>query len=83
MSSTIWTEADTQRALSLWTDYQSAHDLSDREGQTAGIDPETGDIWFGDSAKDIVRQLDERGTRKPLYFVRVGRDYYVRKGGRR
>ena len=47
---------------------------------TAGIDPVSGQIWFGASAKDIVAQMEAEGIVTPLYFVRVGTDYYLRKG---
>ena len=76
------TEQDTQKALQLWREYQALHDLSDRKGQVAGIDPESGRVWFGASALDIVRQLEAEAQRKPLYFIRVGYNHYLRKGRR-
>jgi hypothetical protein len=82
MSTSTWTPEDTQTATRLWEEYQASHDVSDQKGRTAGIDPQSGRVWFGDSLKDIVQQMDEEGSRTPLYFVRVGYDYYVRKGGR-
>ena len=81
MSTRTWGEEDTARARQIWADYQQQHDISDRIGQTAGIDPVSGRIWFGESAKDIVQQMDAAGAFTSLYFVRVGFDYYVRKGG--
>jgi uncharacterized protein YbjT (DUF2867 family) len=78
-----WTEADTDRALEIWADYQRDHDLTDRQGQTAGIDPVTGRVWFDDSAKAIWEQMKTQGVDTPLYYVRVGSDFYVRKGGHR
>jgi hypothetical protein len=75
-----WTEEDTARAQGFWREYQQAHDVSDRLGQTAGIDPKTGRVWFGKSALDIVEQLDAQNARRLLYFVTVGLDYYRRKG---
>jgi hypothetical protein len=83
MAQATWTSADLQRAMQLWAEYEKNHDLSDRLGQTAGIDPVSGHIWFGESAKDIWRQQDAEGTQAPCYFVRVGKDHYLRKGGRR
>ena len=77
------TEIDTERARHCWAAYQLQHDVSDRMGQVAGIDPVSGRIWFGASAQAIVAQLDTEGVRLPLYFVRVGADYYLRKGGQR
>jgi hypothetical protein len=82
MSTSTWTPNDTQTAMRLWDEYQASHDVSDLKGRTAGIDPHTGRVWFGDSAIDIARQMDAEGQRTPLYFVRVGYDYYLRKGRR-
>ena len=53
------------------------------KGQAAGIDPVSGRIWFGESATDIWQQMEAEGIDIPLYYVRVGYDYYVRKGGHR
>jgi hypothetical protein len=78
-----WTERDTERAQQVWAAYQRQHDISDRIDQTAGIDPVSGQIWFGASAKDIVAQMEAEWRATPLYFVRVGTDYYLRKGGYR
>jgi hypothetical protein len=83
MSAVAWTEFDTQRAKQYWAEYVASHDLSDRVGQAAGIDPVTGQVWFGESAAEIARQLKEAGTPKPLFFMRVGYKTYLRKGGRR
>ena len=43
-------------------------------------DPLSGQIWFGTSAKDIRTQLEAEEITIPLYFIRVGSDYYLRKG---
>lgn len=83
MSTTQWTEDDTNKARQIWEEYQKEHDLSDRIGQAAGIDPRTGEVWFGDSALDIVDQRREKGLTSPLFFERVGSPAYWRKGGRR
>jgi len=82
MSSSTWTDADTARALQIWADYQQQHDVSDRIGQAVGIDPVSGRVWFGESALDIRRQMDAEGIDAPLYLLRVGFDYYLRKGPR-
>ena len=82
-ATTNWSAADTQRAIEIWREYQAAHDVTDRVGQTAGIEPETGRVWFGVSAQDIARQMDSAGGQHPFYAVRVGSEHYVRKGGRR
>ncbi len=81
--SSNWTQADTSRAIQIWSQYQQQHDVAGLIGQTAGIDPASGRVWFGDSATDIWEQMDAQGIETPLYYVRVGSDYYVRKGGRR
>ena len=83
MTETNWSPAHLARAKQIWAEYLKEHDVSERLGQTAAIDPISGRVWFGDSATDIWRQQDAEGTRTPCYIVRVGKDYYLRKGGRR
>jgi hypothetical protein len=82
MTTSSWTEADSVRAREVWAEYERSHDLSSRTGQTAGIDPVTGRVWFGGSIKEVVAQLESAGVDTPLYFVRVGSPTYYRKGGR-
>ncbi len=77
------TEADSRRAKRIWTEYQKQHNIAERIGQTAGIDPESERIWFGDSALEIVQQRLAEGLTSPLFFERVGYSAYLRKGGRR
>jgi hypothetical protein len=83
MVETSWTEQDTIRALEYWKAYQATHDISDRIGQAVGIDPVEGHIWFGSDALDVTRKKTADGVDRPLYLLRVGKDYYLRKGGRR
>ena len=83
MSVLNWTAADTARAKEIWADYQRAHDVSGRLGQTVGIDPVSGHIWFGDSIADVVSQRDTDRVDSSLFFERVGAETYWRKGGRR
>ena len=83
METPTWTEADTDAAARIWNEYQAEHDLADRIGQTAGIDPHTGDVWFGESIVDVVTQRDALGLTSPLQFERVGFKTYLRKGGHR
>ena len=59
----------------------SSTTMSRKRGQTAGIDPVSGCIWFGDSVQDVVAQRDAAGYGNPLYLVRVGYETYYRKGG--
>ena len=83
MTQDTWTKTDTEKAHQYWEAYQQQHDLSGRQGQTAGIDPVSGRIWFGPSAKAIVAQLAAEGLTMPLYFLRIGSDVYLRKGYQR
>jgi hypothetical protein len=82
MTVRAWRDEDTTQAQQWWAVYQQTHDLTARRGQTAGIDPVQGRVWFGDSAQAIATQVATEGVSTPLYFVRVGSDYYLRKGGR-
>jgi hypothetical protein len=79
----IWTEADSERAVQIWSEYEQNHDVSQMKGQTAGIDPGTSHIWFGDSIEDVVAQRDGAGSDALLYFVRIGYKTYYRKVGKR
>ena len=78
-----WQESDSIKAKQIWIEYQRQHDLSDRIGQTAGIDPRSGRIWVGSSVRDIVAQRSVEGLHSPLYFERVGSAAYLHKGSRR
>lgn len=82
MTLSPWAEADSHRAREIWSQYQQHHDVSERVGQTAGIEPVSGRIWFGDSIQDVVAQRDADGSAAPLFFVRIGSATYYRKGGR-
>jgi hypothetical protein len=83
MPSTPWTSGDSERALKFWEEYQRQNDVSARKGQAVGIDPNSGHVWFGESSLDIKLQQQAANDQTPLYFLRVGHDYYGRKGGRR
>jgi hypothetical protein len=74
---------DTERAREIWHEYQLTHDVSAVVGQTAGIDPDSGEVFCGTDAKDIVSKLLAAGTHRPLFFVRIGSDHYIEKRGRR
>ena len=39
MKHSNWTEADSRNAKRIWAEYQKQHDITERIGQTAGIDP--------------------------------------------
>lgn len=77
------TEEELARAMQIWADYQKQHDLSDRKGQAAGIDPFSGRVWFGESARDIYYQRRAEGIETVFFCARVGSPTYLRKGGRR
>lgn len=78
-----WTDEQIAAAQRIWQDYLQSHDVDDRKGQIAGIDPETGEVWFGEWFTDIIRERREQGLVNPLWFERVGYPTALRKGGRR
>ena len=49
-----WEQTDSHEAKQIWAEYQKQHNLSDRIGQTAEIDPKSKRISFGSSIRDIV-----------------------------
>ena len=77
-----WEQTDSCKAKQIWTEYQKQRNISDRIGQTAGIDPKSRRIWFGSSIRDIVLQRASEGLNSLLFFRRVGSETYFRKGGR-
>jgi hypothetical protein len=81
-STPTWSEADTATAKRIWAEYQQTHDVSALRGQAAGIDPRTGEVWFGEDAVDIQQQRKALGLKGQLLFERVGFDTYLRKGRR-
>ena len=78
-----WTDADSIRARRIWADYQALHDIARHLGETVGIDPSSGRVWFGETALDVTENMNAAGVDVPLYCVRVGQDYYVRKAQNR
>jgi hypothetical protein len=82
MSVSNWTEADSARALQIWAEYQQLHDVSARKGQAVGIEPISGRVWFGQSAKEIWQQMNQEGIDAPIYTFRVGSSYYGRNRAR-
>lgn len=74
---------DVERARAVWDEYQRQHDITPLIDQTAGIEPVSGRIWFGESAIDVHDKMIADGVNAPFYAVRVGYDYYLRKGIRR
>jgi hypothetical protein len=78
-----WTEADSNRAQAIWSEYQQRNDVSGNLGQTVGIDPVSGNVWFGESVQAVIAQRDADRIANPLFFIRVGSPTYYRKGGHR
>lgn len=83
MNASTWTESDTAKAERIWSDYQKQHDLSNCIGKTAGIDPNSGRVWIGESIQDVLSQRNADGVDSLLFFERIGSKTYYRKGGRR
>lgn len=79
----MWTQTDSRKAKQIWKEYRKQHNLSDRIGLTAGIDPKSRRVWFGTSIQDIVLQRKAEGLDSPLFFERVGSETYLRKVGHR
>ena len=71
-----------ERAKEVWRKYQEANDVSHLRGMTAAIDPESGRVWIGDDPIRVFDQITADGFGPPVYLVRVGYDYLVRKGRR-
>jgi hypothetical protein len=83
MAMTEQSPLDVERAQAIWREYVACHDLAKLTDRAAGIDPVSGQIWFGESASEIYCRLKAEGREVPLFFVRVGHETYWRKGGRR
>jgi hypothetical protein len=73
---------DVNKAQQIWAEYERSHDLTDRQSEAVGIDPETGEVFFGESAKAITLRLVREGRNRPLYFRWVNNPIYGRKGRR-
>jgi hypothetical protein len=78
-----WADADSKRAHEIWSAYQRSHDLSEKAGYTAGIDPASGRVWLGESLEDVIAQRTVDGCDAPLFLIRIGSATYYRKGGHR
>lgn len=66
------TNDERTTAERIWAEYQSAHDLSERSGDIAGIDPHSGRVWIGEWFDDVIAQRDADGIDSPLLFQRIG-----------
>lgn len=83
METETLTEADVQRAEAIWAEYQKTHDVSGLKGEAVGVDPHTGEVYFGRSSSVIQGTLRADGRWRPLVYWRVGFPYYRREGGPR
>ncbi len=83
MSHTTQADSFADRAKQIWADYERAHDLSDRQNEAVGIDPDTGEIHFGSSMEEIGDRLGREGRFKPLFYRWVNDPSYYHFGGRR
>ena len=71
-----WNKTDSAKAKQIWVEYQRQHDLSRCIWQTAGIDPRSGRIWFGETIGCIVLQRNAERLGSPLFFERFGSGAY-------
>ncbi|HTK76573.1 MAG TPA: hypothetical protein VL371_15005 [Gemmataceae bacterium] len=70
--------------MEFWHEYLQSHDVSALHGKTVGIDAAGSRVWFGDTASDVADAARADGVdTSALLAIRVGYDYYQRKGGRR
>jgi hypothetical protein len=74
---------DTEKAKQIWEEYERTHDLRGMEKLAVGIDPETGEVHFGTSMRDIGERLEREGQFKPLYYRWVNDPSYYHRGVRR
>lgn len=74
---------DSDKARRIWDEFARTHDLTGKEQLAVGIDPETEEVFFGTTAKQIVARLREEGQFRPLFFRWVNDPCYFHKGGRR
>jgi hypothetical protein len=72
-----------ERVDQIWADYQKTHGDAAAERVAVGIDPATGDVFLGSSAKDITMRLIKEGRPRRLYFRWSDDPFYTHKGARR
>ena len=70
-------------AKRIWVEFERTNDLSGREHLAVGIDPDTGEVFLGESAIEISTRLRREGTFRPLYYRWVNDPSYFHKGARR
>jgi hypothetical protein len=74
---------DMDKVRAVWAEYERSHDLTGKERLAVGIDPDTGEVFLGESAIEIGKHLKREGRFRPLFYRWVGDPYYIHKGGRR
>ena len=83
MTPTTHQRLDTDKAKQIWSEYERTHDLSGMQLLAVGIDPETGEVHFGESMHEIGDRLEREGRFKPLFYRWVNDPYYFHRGARR
>lgn len=83
MQTEVFTEADLERVDQIWAEYRANHDVSAWHGQAVGVDHQTGEVFFGRTAGDIMDRLRSEGCFRILTYWRVGYPHYSRERGTR
>lgn len=83
MSAATEANLDVDKANRIWDEYARTHDLTGKERLAVGIDPQTGDVFLGESATEISDRLKQEGRFRPLFYRWVHSPFYTRKVGRR
>ena len=74
---------DLNKVNEVWDEYARTHELTGQEHKVVGIDPDSREVFVGDSLRDVIQGLKQEGRFRPLYYRRVGSPYLYRKSGRR
>lgn len=59
------------RGKELWEDYSDTHDTGPFAGQLAGVDVESGAVYFGHTAEELEGQRVPAAGGIPLWVTRV------------
>lgn len=78
MPTEVASEFDVEKARRVWAEYQLAHDLTERKGEAVGVDPNSGEVFFGRSAGEIIDKLRAEGRFRYLMYWRIGYPCYSR-----
>ena len=81
MPTEVVSEFDVEKATQVWAEYQLTHDLTNRKGEAVGVDPISGDVFFGRSAGEIIDKLRAEGRFRMLMYWRIGYPWYSRARG--